>query len=371
MYIGPISLWLRDVVPTVIIYVTKDSASSMVSSAPATTTSTLFLTALVGTQGPTNNPVLNLSPVYFTKDVSTVLALILALNPSNSANSVAATTTSVGASSAVSAKTSSVSISPSILSAGAAVTSPILSSDVSGSTRLGLAIGIPIAVICALGIVVFGLVFFKKRRLSAHLNNGMKAGFEVCSRGKPSIIGKDWKKNPENIHTYELGVSDSSKDSTATKTEPAVQKERPGLLSRLSRIITVPDSPLELRSPMFLRRFNLLSGERGVKSYNNGSSTNLSNKVLPQVPPVGYPYDSSGIPDDMAQHQDGTYSIIKPYVKRLGDELTVCVGETVKVVKFHSDGWATVKNIASSEVGVIPVMTLKKESLSRINEISK
>lgn len=146
--------------------------------------------------------------------------------------------------------------------------------------------------------------------------------------------------------------------------ESGAKKDKPSFLNRLSRIV-VPHSPLEFKSPLFLRRFNL---NASVKSSQPGPALNNSRKQLPHAPLLSHAYepatsalsDSARLPKVQCSQLDSIYSVIKPYVKRLNDEITVCIGEKVKILKFHSDGWATVKMVTSDDSGVIPLMCLRK-----------
>ena len=139
--------------------------------------------------------------------------------------------------------------------------------------------------------------------------------------------------------------------------------QKPTFLKRISRLMNVPESPLEFRSPVFLRRFHLNSTK------NEGEEVDKQEKALPRSP-LSHAYDAS-IDHTKQEYPEReiaskvkvpelTYVVTKPYARRLGDELTVCIGEKVSIVDHHSDGWATVKLAETGDVGVIPLMCIKK-----------
>lgn len=57
--------------------------------------------------------------------------------------------------------------------------------------------------------------------------------------------------------------------------------------------------------------------------------------------------------------EDDKFAIVKNYRKLLDDELDAKVGETVKVLKVHADGWCLVKN-SQGEVGMVPKVCIMK-----------
>lgn len=139
--------------------------------------------------------------------------------------------------------------------------------------------------------------------------------------------------------------------------------QKPTFLKRISRLMNVPESPLEFRSPVFLRRFHLNSTK------NEADGVDKQEKALPKSP-LSHAYDAS-IDHTKQEYPEReiaskvklpelTYVVTKPYARRLGDELTVCIGEKVSIVDHHSDGWATVKLAETGDVGVIPLMCIKK-----------
>lgn len=353
----------RDVVPTVVIYVTRNPQTSLSFSSPSTSTSTIFLTEVVGSPG-TNTfipnaintvfpLVLNVSPLVLTNQMTTLTTLSALSTSLGSASKV------TGASNQTSSGTSTKLLSSASNQSTSSATAPILSADASAGTKLGLAIAIPITAVCLVGMIVFG-VFLLRKRLGSQRNaittvgkRGLYAvGLEALSSSKRP------KSGLRNVYPQSVG-------SPGYDVEAGAKKVKPNFLNRLSRII-VPDSPLEFKSPMFLRRFHLNAPDKCSKPETDSGHPN---KQLPKAPLLAHTYEAAtsiGFSIDPLKDQssqpESLYTVIKPYVKRLNDEITVCIGEKVKIVKFHSDGWATVKIDASDDSGVIPLMCLRKGS---------
>lgn len=64
---------------------------------------------------------------------------------------------------------------------------------------------------------------------------------------------------------------------------------------------------------------------------------------------------------------DKMYKVIKPYVKNLDDEISIKVGDRVRILTEHSDGWCSARlieeneysNYTSPKQGVIPSFAYK------------
>ncbi|RKP29453.1 hypothetical protein METBISCDRAFT_24202 [Metschnikowia bicuspidata] len=219
------------------------------------------------------------------------------------------------------------------------------------TTNVALAVAIPILTICMVGLAVFGVFLRQKRQGSLKRMRGadlQAVGFEV-------VRSDSQKKPTSSVYSPgEKGIAGTTEDF-ANEFEPPTKQEKNGFLKRLSRII-MPDSPMDFKSPLFLRRFNLSAPER-KEAFNR----DYPNKQLPSVPPIIYTYDPAAKKEDLGS-EDDIYTVVKPYVKRLNDELTICVGEKLKISKIHSDGWATVKMVGGENSGVIPLMCVRKSS---------
>lgn len=381
------AMWIRDVVPTLVVYVTN--VQQITSSATPITTSTIMLTQTVTSQ--TSQVVL--TSFISVASVSTVSPLVMSLYPlsltnldtdvtiSSPSSVILSSSTKSNTITTVSASTASMSsLTLGTATSTASAKDAIINSETS-SSKLALAIALPIAAICVIGLIVFGLFLFRERLrklTSSSMGNNdipMRASVgpnkkeKVNYRMQPSNsnqVGSLKSRDYLNVRTTD---APERKADFAEQFEPSRKPNKPGLLSRLSRIV-VPDLPMEFRSPMFLRRFNLLASERNAKPRADSVSQGVSlsdfpNKQLPVVPPLIYTYEArstSGSLHDLlsTQTSEPLYQVVKPYVKRLSDELTVCVGEKVKIVKLHSDGWANVKMVSNEETGVIPLMSLRK-----------
>lgn len=107
---------------------------------------------------------------------------------------------------------------------------------------------------------------------------------------------------------------------------------------------------------MFLRRFHLLSKNNGTSGDNPDIP---SDKALPDIPPLAHRLES--LASSTSEDQDlvgKRFRVIKPYARRLGDELSLCTEEKVTMKKVHGDGWVTVD--VEGQVGVVPMMCLKR-----------
>lgn len=213
---------------------------------------------------------------------------------------------------------------------GAASVSSLLSSS-SLSNRLGLAIGIPFAVVSCIGLAVLALVYLRKRMTS------LPAEKRLYSGEKPGHSELD-------LLTYD-------RESCAER--------KPNILKRMSKFISMPDSPVDFKSPVFLRRFNL------------SSKNDKALPEAPEAPAVQNPYEApASTPTKFPERGDtpglgvleSLYVVVKPYARRLGDELTVCIGEKVTIIKCHTEGWATVRTVEGGDIGVIPLMCLRKKT---------
>ncbi|OBA22967.1 hypothetical protein METBIDRAFT_95463 [Metschnikowia bicuspidata var. bicuspidata NRRL YB-4993] len=343
-------------VPTTVVVVTQVAATTT-DSAASTSISEIDLTITILTTITAGaEPATSSSSTSSSAPTTAFSALSLA----------ALAALSVSAPSAISSQSALGSISLTTTSTSLALATTVsllLSTSLLSSTRLGLAIGIPIAAVCVFGLVVFLLIYLRKRMdltptetlafklpkttlarstnekhaaSSIYLSSDLEQGLEQTYNGRPSV-----PSGPD------LG---------------ALQK--PTFLKRISRLINVPESPLEFKSPLFLRRFHLLSNkydaesdERQEKELPKSPATTPDELSLGHVAETGFPERKASSKRGVPELK---YVVIKPYTRRLGDELTVSIGEQVSIVDHHSDGWAAVKLTETGEVGVIPLMCVKK-----------
>lgn len=372
-------MWIRDVIPTIVVFVTKSSSSIQSSTLQQATVSTILLTDTVVAQSPTTNAAASAVIV-----LSTVAPLIMSLTPlslSNPTTLITLSTTSASNNFLISAASSSLGVTSTMGTSGAAsVTkttslaspSPILTPDSASSTNLSLAIALPIGIVCLLGLLVLGLYLFRSKIGELANKISKKANSEILAVRSSKVLS-----SRNNYSKDEIVPQRSSSSASLTAYDHSTKVKKPTFLNRISRIVNVPGLPIDFKSPLFLRRFNLQSNESGVRDVDNSFDRKISespskqlhpSKQLPKVPPnflnnvssLSSHSSSGGTNAQGTKASESLYSVIKPYIKRLNDEITVCIGEDVKILKFHSDGWATVKMVSSSEVGVIPLMCLRK-----------
>jgi hypothetical protein len=113
-------------------------------------------------------------------------------------------------------------------------------------------------------------------------------------------------------------------------------------------------------SPLFLKRFNLnkpmtpatLESPMGSKKSKNSPaatrSTMNTQKELPKLP---------SLVRLETVVEDEQFRVIKSYRKLLNDEIDINIGEKVKLIKNHSDGWCLVKK--GNETGMIPRLCIQ------------
>lgn len=170
-------------------------------------------------------------------------------------------------------------------------------------TNLGLAIGIPMAVVALVAVLCAGWIIFRKVRSRLHDVVAVEKKWRAAADGSGSL---GWVSRPD------------------------VPKRT--LLNRLSRIVEWPASPGSFCPPI-LRRFHLLGADK--------------QPVTPTPPPPP------------AEKPSATRVVVRPYAKRLGDELSIVAGQTVTLLRAHLDGWALV-SVDGAE-GVVPMACLKRQ----------
>ncbi|CUM46245.1 uncharacterized protein AC631_00059 [Debaryomyces fabryi] len=293
------------------------------------------------------------------------------------------------------------------------------------SLKLGLAIGIPIAIVSILVGIILAWFYLKKKTFNKRRNGLLPYKNEYLDHN-----------NDENLTMKETKFQASSINLVSTKfqglIETPVQIQRgpnqqlaqasvKNFFNRLSRTInirnindadidTLNENKSGLVSPIFLKKFNLRksvckpndvynSEERLRRTngllrsidadflsipYNDSTisiSEKRSKKPLPKLPPIINTYKSKSLHDmekvvthtllsssSIINRDDKIYKVIKPYVKNLDDEISIKVGDKVKILTEHSDGWCFVKLLKETEYsnhtmpkqGVIPRLCLQK-----------
>lgn len=202
------------------------------------------------------------------------------------------------------ASTSGSSYTPSTSTASSALTTmrvlsatplPWKPMSKSLNSNLGLAIGIPMAVVAA--VILACVAWLVMRKVHGQLP-------DVLAVEKTS-----WR--PTSPGSKGLG--------------PRPDPPKRTFLNRLSRILDWPASPATFCPPI-LRRFHLLASDK-----------------LPNPPPP---------PEKPAVSR----VVVRSYTKRLADELSLLVGQSVEVIQTHLDGWALVR--VDGNEGVVPMACL-------------
>lgn len=298
-------------------------------------------------------------------------------------------------------------------------------SQENNSLKLGLAIGIPIAIVSILVGIILLWFYLKKKTFNKRRNGLLPYKNEYLEHN-----------NEENLTKKETKFQVSSLDLLSTKlqglSETPVQIQRgpnqqlaqasvKNFFNRLSRTVnirnindadvdTLNENKSGLVSPIFLKKFNLrksickpndiYNSEERLRRTNgllrsidadfvsipyNGSNTSISEKrskkPLPKLPPIINTYKSKSLHDmervvthtllsssSIINRDDKIYKVIKPYVKNLDDEISIKVGDEVKILTGYSDGWCFIKllketeysNHTTSKQGVIPRLCLQK-----------
>lgn len=246
------------------------------------------------------------------------------------------------------------------MSLSQAMTDP---TSAANGTKLGLAIGIPLAVVSLFAVIAVVWVFFRRKITQ-------KADDEVFRIEKPKQSGDSW---PASTNTASEDHVTEENIQTPPLPPPSMERrtQPPHLLKRLSRMVIPQDffaGATEFRSPVILRSFNL-NREKEEKEHQERpahipGSPRFVRESDPELRP-GVKWWASGesvlsavstVPDS---YTGKTLIVATPYKRKLADELSVSVGETVVIKRPHSDGWAAVRLLSSGKEGVVPMMCLR------------
>lgn len=300
----------------ILVVTTTQTVAPSSSSVDSTSTQYVFQTVVASAL-----PSINSASASPTSSSFSEFAASSTATSASSAPSLTSKTTTLSLASALSSPTLPVNIS--------AYTE---SGTTSSNSKLGLAIGIPMAVLSLCIIAAIAWSYFHKK--AANLSEGF-VSYGHSKEEPPTVatIAQNWSHSPQ----------------------PQVSQRKAGLLNRLSRKINFsewPGSPREFKSPLFLRRFHLLNEK--VQSSND--------KPFPSLPNISTNRaESLDVIDERNTELNlvgKKFLAVQSYSKRLGDELSLCAGEKVTVKKIHADGWVTVE--VGSSLGLVPMMCLKK-----------
>lgn len=293
-----------------------------------------------------------------------------------------------------------------------------------GLLKLGLAVGIPIAFISILVGIILTWYYLKKKTFHKRRqgllpykggcldhndeeNLTMNETKMTLSINLGSTASQLRSGTPLQIH---IGPNQQIRNSSV--------KNFINRLSRTVNIRNIYDNDMEtlsenksgLMSPIFLKKFNLrksvcrpsevYNSEERLRRTNgllrsvdadflsipyNNSKLSLTEKrykkPLPKLPPIIDTYKSKSlydmenvvtqVPLPSTSVDNGNfdiYKVIRPYIKNLDDEISIKLGDKVRILKEHSDGWCFIKIIRGTEdskrtnsnQGIIPRLCLQK-----------
>lgn len=283
------------------------------------------------------------------------------------------------------------------------------------SSTLGMAIGIPFAVVALLAIILMVWYLIKRRNFAKRRQLNMPYRDDYLDRtitAEPTrsfdlkkFIGKSLPHNdrdgtdreglaykegaqrPMKMENGLMGKDFSIASQTAK--QPEVREQRKSVYDKFSGLI----------SPMLLKKFNLCQTPPATPAiphgYSNPSLSSiethtqvcrvhgdtpplppLTKKPLPFLPIVkaGKPLPSSSLRNmenvtsvaEADLRPDGNQCIvIRDYVKALGDEISIKKGDKISVIESHSDGWCLIRK--EHTTGMVPGLCLKYKSSAKPN----
>lgn len=209
--------------------------------------------------------------------------------------------------------------------------------------KLGLSVGLPIAIISLFVVGILGWYYITRRNARKGLTLQQRDGEFI------TFNGSDLKReDSETTRVHDENVS-------KRKSVRAVF-DRVGRSIRDSALFPINGRSDKLAgvSPFILRRFNL--------------KTELE-KPLPKVPSAqdSLPDMEQAVPKLDPKTVTTTARLVqRPYNKKLFDELTIEVGDVVRLIKEHTDGWSFVQMVmpvnsraGTNKEGMVPTMCLK------------
>ena len=288
------------------------------------------------------------------------------------------------------------------------------------SLKLGLAIGIPIAIVSILVGIILTWFYLKKKTFNKRRKGLLPYKNEYLEHSHDEKLTMNETKfqvsSMNLLSTKFQGLSETPLQIQHGPNQQLTQTSVKNFFNRLSRTINIrniSDSDVDtpngnksgLGSPIFLKKFNLrksvckpnnvYNNEERLRRTNgllrsidadflsipyNDSRISISEKrckkPLPKLPPIINTYQSKSLHDmekvvlssASVKRDDKIYKVIRPYVKNLDDEISIEVGDRVKISTEHSDGWCSVKLIEKNEYsnytalkqGVVPKLCLQK-----------
>lgn len=293
------------------------------------------------------------------------------------------------------------------------------------SLKLGLAIGIPIAIVSILVGIILTWFYLKKKTFNKRRKGLLPYKNEYLEHSNDEKLTMNETKFQASsmnlVSTKFQGLSETPVQMQRGPNQQLTQTSVKNFFNRLSRTVnirnvnetdvdTFNENKSGLVSPIFLKKFNLrksvckpndvYNSEERLRRTNgllrsidadflsipyNDSKISISEKrckkPLPKLPPIINTYKSKSLHDmekvvthtllssaSIINRDDKMYKVIKPYVKNLDDEISIKVGDRVRILTEHSDGWCSARlieeneysNYTSPKQGVIPRLCLQK-----------
>ncbi|RLV93433.1 hypothetical protein JA1_002471 [Spathaspora sp. JA1] len=265
--------------------------------------------------------------------------------------------------------------------------SPVIPGQNNG-TKIGLAIGIPIALFSLFFIGLGVWYYFRK-------NKSLKNAIVDRFKGDDHTL-TNLEKGEGNLRKENPYFSEESSSSIYINPGPQ-RKVNPDSIrykwkDRLSRVISgmgnvndeeqqqqqeVNYNPnffkrMSMMTPSFLRKFNLQKPDQDIEPQvismveNTQYKPKKINSLFPNLQ-IGETLDP--VQGGVSPNQD-LYLVIRTYVKQLTDELTIKIGDKVVILKSYSDGWCNVRlvrtgrdyyrHIDETTTGLVPKICLQK-----------
>lgn len=222
-------------------------------------------------------------------------------------------------------------------------TKTLNSSDGNDLLKLGLSVGLPIAIISLFAISILAWYYLSRR----HAQFATSSQYEDTFLKKNSVVKYDLKSEMPKEEGVQTTVRYSVRDTIG----------RFGKSFRDSVMFPINGRSNKLNgaSPFVLRRFNLkheLEKPLPVIPSSQNSLPHME-KVVPSLDPKGV--------------TSAARLVTKSYQKKLFDEISVEAGDIVRVIKDHSDGWSFIEmafpvtdKIRTGRQGMVPSIYLKQ-----------
>ncbi|EGW32441.1 uncharacterized protein SPAPADRAFT_67053 [Spathaspora passalidarum NRRL Y-27907] len=235
----------------------------------------------------------------------------------------------------------------------------------SSGIKVGVAIGIPIALFSAFFLILGVWYYFHSRIPKTKIFDKE----ETSGDNTLASIDNELKANPYLDSSSTLHINPGAEKQLDPESFRYKWK------TRLSRVISMGDvndeetdntfmKRMSMMTPMFLRKFNLQK-----KDIEPPTATvhevPKNNPLFPNLR-IGKTLDSAKSRINPTQ---SPYLVKRSYTKQLPDELTIKIGDKVEILKMYSDGWCHVRIVQTSQdyrhiddeaMGLVPKICLQK-----------